>query len=139
METTSKRRRFLYTLAIPPIIGLGILSRSHLVTLPAFVSRYAGDTLWALVLFLGICVYLPRRKTWEISVVALLLSLTVEFSQFYHAPWVDSLRQSRLGGLVLGFGFKASDLVCYTSGILLGAFIDYRLTRSNFEKETPWQ
>ena len=92
---------------------------------------YAGDTLWALVLFLGICVCLSRRKTWEISVVALLLSFAVEFSQFYHAPWVDSLRQNRLGGLVLGFGFKASDLVCYTTGILLGAFIDYLLTRSH--------
>ena len=124
METSRKRNRFLYILAIPAIIGLGLLSRSHLVPLPVFVSRYAGDTLWALVLFLGICVCLPRRKTWEISVAALLLSFAVEFSQFYHAPWIDSLRQTKLGGLVLGFGFKASDLVCYSTGILLGILTD---------------
>ena len=131
MEPSRKRNRFLYILTLPAIIGLGLLSRSHLVPLPVFVSRYAGDTLWALVLFLGICVCLPRRKTWEISVIALLLSFTVEFSQFYQTPWIDDLRQTRLGGWVLGFGFKASDLVCYTTGILLGAFIDYLLTRSN--------
>jgi len=43
-----------------------------------------------------------------------------EVSQFYHAPWIDSIRSTTLGGLVLGFGFKLSDLVCYCVGVFVG-------------------
>ena len=38
----------------------------------------------------------------------------------YHAPWIDNLRQTTLGGLVLGFGFLWSDIFCYTIGIIIG-------------------
>lgn len=35
-------------------------------------------------------------------------------------PVNHSIRQTTLGGLVLGFGFICSDLVCYSVGVLLG-------------------
>jgi hypothetical protein len=34
--------------------------------------------------------------------LALAFSFAVEFSQLYHAPWIDALRGYRLGTLVLG-------------------------------------
>ncbi len=46
------------------------------------------------------------------------LTVTVELSQLYHAPWIDSIRQTTLGGLILGFGFLWSDLACYALGVL---------------------
>ena len=48
----------------------------------------------------------------------------IEISQLYHAPWIDSIRATTLGGLILGFGFLWSDLICYTVGIVIGAIID---------------
>lgn len=45
-------------------------------------------------------------------------------SQLYHAPWIDSIRATSLGGLVLGFGFLVSDLICYTCGVLIAYFFD---------------
>ena len=89
-----------------------------------FLSTYAGDTLWGLMVFLGLCVVLPRAKTKFLLAVALVFSFSIEFSQLYHALWIDEIRNTTLGGLVLGFGFKFSDLVCYSVGISLGAIAD---------------
>ncbi len=34
------------------------------------------------------------------------------------------IRQTTLGGLILGFGFLWSDLVCYALGVELGVLVD---------------
>ena len=41
-------------------------------------------------------------------------------SQLYHAEWIDNIRATTLGGLVLGYGFLWSDLVAYTIGVGVG-------------------
>ena len=51
------------------------------------------------------------------------MSVAVEISQLYHAPWIDSIRQTTLAALILGFGFLWSDLVCYAAGVSLGILI----------------
>ena len=51
-------------------------------------------------------------------------SVAVEVSQLYHAPWIDSIRHTTLGGLILGFDFLWSDLVCYAVGVGLGVLVD---------------
>ncbi len=51
-------------------------------------------------------------------------SVAIELSQLYHAPWIDSIRQTTLGGLILGFGFLWSDLACYAVGVVLGVLVD---------------
>ncbi len=127
METKIKRRRWLYIILAVATIFCGLLSRSQLIPLPVFISTYAGDTLWALMVFWCFCILAPHRKTWEVALAAVLFSFAIEFSQFYHAFWIDSLRHTKLGGLILGFGFKFSDLVCYSIGILFGAVIDHWL------------
>jgi hypothetical protein len=52
------------------------------------------------------------------------LAFLVEISQLYHAPWIDAIRQTTLGGLVLGFGFLRTDLVCYSVGVMIGVIAD---------------
>jgi hypothetical protein len=58
-------------------------------------------------------------------VLALSFSVLIEMSQIYHAPWIDSIRHTTLGGLVLGYGFLWGDLACYAVGIGLGLVIEY--------------
>ena len=53
------------------------------------------------------------------------LAILVETSQLYHATWIDSIRQTTLGGLVLGFGFLWTDLACYAVGIAIAAVIEW--------------
>jgi len=92
--------------------------------MPDFISTYAGDTLWALMIFWIFCVVFHQQPTGKIILYALLFSFTIEFSQFYHEPWIDEIRHTKLGALVLGYAFKFTDLVCYVSGIFIGACID---------------
>ena len=103
---------------------LGIGSRRYAHVLPRFIAAYAGDTLWALAAFLGCGVLLPRASTRTIAVLAMAFSVAIELSQLYHAPWIDSIRQTTLGGLILGFGFLWSDLACYAVGVVLGVLVD---------------
>ena len=41
-----------------------------------------------------------------------------------HVPWLDALRATTLGALVLGQGFLWSDIVCYAVGVMLAAILD---------------
>ena len=76
--------------------------------------------MWALMVFLGIGFLAPHWSSFRVSVAALLFSYTIEFSQLYHALWIDSLRHYRIGGLILGYGFLWSDMLCYTVGVAVG-------------------
>jgi len=115
------RVRVAYLIAAIVVALAGLASRKYRTELPAFLAEYAGDTLWGLMLFLLVSLLLAGQPVLTRAGVALAIALSVEFSQLYHASWIDSIRQTTLGGLVLGFGFLWTDLVCYTVGIALGA------------------
>ena len=118
------RSRFWYGLAGALVIALGLASRQYAAVLPAFVAEYAGDTLWALMVFLIVGLLAPRWSSLRVAAAALAISFAVEVSQLYHAPWIDAIRDTRVGGLVLGFGFLWSDLACYTLGVALGVMLE---------------
>jgi hypothetical protein len=88
--------------------------------LPAFIRAYGGDTLYAtLVCFLVVLLW-PRAAAWRLALLAFGLCVAVELSQQVDTPWLESLRATLFGRLVLGAGFLWSDLVCYAAGALLG-------------------
>lgn len=99
---------------------LGLASRSGQIVLPEFLATYAGDTLWALLVFWLVRVLAPALPALSSALVALGFSFFIEFLQLYHAPWIDGIRATTLGGLVLGYGFKFSDLACYSVGVCFG-------------------
>ncbi len=103
---------------------LGLASRRYRQHLPSFVDEYSGDALWALMLFLLVSFVLAGRSLLQRCGISVALAFAVEVSQLYHAPWIDSIRNTTLGGLVLGFGFLWTDLVCYSVGIAVGALVE---------------
>ncbi|NVJ22643.1 MULTISPECIES: DUF2809 domain-containing protein [Myxococcus] len=120
------------------VIPLGLASRRKSLPWPAFFATYAGDTLWALLVFLLLRFLAPRRSTLAVAAVALAFSFGIEFSQDLHAPWLDAARRTLPGRLVLGAGFLWSDLVCYSVGVLLGVGLDVALlTRRRPEISAP--
>lgn len=126
----SDRERHVYALLCGLTIILGLASRSYRHFLPGFMAEYAGDTLWATMVFLGLAVMLPKKSTAALATTALAISFLVEFSQLYHATWIDSIRHTRLGALALGEGFLWSDLLCYTAGVCLALLIDLAVCRA---------
>lgn len=115
-----KRNRVLYFLLIILVVLLGLGSRKFPEMLPSFLSLYLGDTLWALMVFLMLGFIWKVNSKLKNGILALGFSYMIEFSQLYHASWIDHIRNTTLGGLVLGSGFLYSDLICYTAGIILG-------------------
>jgi hypothetical protein len=105
-------------------IAAGLASRHFSAFLPHWVQLYLGDALWALMVFLLFGLLFHKKSTIWVAIVALTFSFCIEISQLYHASWIDALRANRLGGLVLGFGFLWSDLVCYTIGIGFGYLME---------------
>ncbi len=130
MHTTEiTRNRLVYALIIFIVVVLGLGSRAYPELLPDFIAKYAGDTLWALMAFLLIGFTFPRLSTVKVATIALLFSFFIELSQLYHAPWIDEIRRYRLVALVIGRGFLWSDLVCYSTGVAMGALGEIMWTR----------
>lgn len=117
-------KRLIYLVSAVVVTALGLASRRHAEHLPPFLSDYAGDTLWALMVFLGISFILPDAHAVRRAGIAIGFAYAIEVSQLYDAPWIDALRHTTLGGLVLGFGFMWTDLVCYATGIAIGMAFD---------------
>lgn len=129
-----ERNRIVYAVGILIVILLGLASRSDSPLLPNLVKEYAGDLLWALAVYLTIAFLFPRLSINRVAAVAGLISLCVEASQLYHAAWIDQIRELRLGGLLLGYGFLWSDLICYGIGISIGILLDWCAAQHFFSR-----
>lgn len=117
------RPRWRSALAAALTIPLGLLTRADL-PLPAIIAAYGGDTLYATLIFFLAALLWPRAPTWKLATAALGFCYAIELSQLYHAPWLDALRRTLPGRLVLGSGFRWDDLLCYAAGVLLAAAVD---------------
>lgn len=123
-----KRSRMTYLILAILVMILGLLSR-RIDNLPQIISAYSGDVLWSLMIFLFMAVIFNKSSSRFIISMAIIFSYSVEISQLYHAPWIDAIRGTTLGALVLGYGFLWSDLVCYTIGVMIGAGLDLLIMR----------
>lgn len=119
------RKSAVYLACAVLVLALGLASRRCGTHLPPFVATYAGDTLWALLVFLVGSAVMPGLRLSYRAGMAVAFAFFIELSQLYHAPWIDGLRDTTLGGLVLGFGFLWSDLLCYLVGIGIGVAADW--------------
>ena len=133
------RNRITYLALTLGIIALGLASRQIPGLFPRALGKYPGDALWTVMVFAGLGTLLPRATSVRLAVFALAVSFAVEFSQLYQAQWINSIRSTRLGHLVLGSGFGWSDLLAYIAGagIALGAEIIVRNFWSRFTPSDP--
>lgn len=115
-----RRSRMIYAVCGLVVIILGLASRADAIPRPALVAAYGGDTLWALFVFVLVGWLLPASSTRRVALITLAFSLAIELSQLYQAPWLDAIRQTLPGRLVLGAGFLWSDLICYAVGVSIG-------------------
>ncbi|MFB6728475.1 DUF2809 domain-containing protein [Bacillus mobilis] len=125
----TKRNRLLYAMFTIIVIILGLSSRKFAFALPALLNDYLGDALWALMIFIGFGFLFPKIETKKLAFISLLFCYGIEVSQLYHAEWLDSIRATTLGGLVLGYGFLWSDLVAYTIGVGIGMLCEFILRK----------
>ncbi|WP_432664953.1 DUF2809 domain-containing protein [Wukongibacter baidiensis] len=116
---TSERSRFAYISIIIVVMLAGLSTRQFASILPWWIVSYIADVLWAIMIYLIIGLIFIRLSSLRVALYAIIITVSVEISQLYHAPWIDAIRTNKIGGLVLGFGFLWSDIVCYVVGILI--------------------
>lgn len=108
------------------VVALGLASRAYAI-FPASWGKYPGDALWAAMMLLLLAAAWPRARMKTPAIGALAIAFAVEFSQLYHAPWIDAIRATIPGRLVLGNTFNWPDLPAYAVGVALGALAEWRL------------
>ena len=121
------KKRRIYFFMVVLTIGLGLASRKFIFVFPDSIAPYIGDTLWAMMVYFGFQFLYPNGTLIKSLLLAFIFSYLIEFSQLYQADWINQIRASTLGGLVLGYGFLIQDLVSYAIGILIGFCLDYHL------------
>lgn len=124
-----ERKRERYFIYIVVVMILGISSRHFYNDLPKWLSLYIGDVLWGLMIFFIIGFLFKEKSSRYVAIISVIFSISIEISQLYHAPWIDNIRKTTIGGLVLGYGFLWSDIICYIVGITFGAILEIWLSR----------
>ena len=99
--------------------------------LPPVPRDMLGDALWAMMIFGWIGVLAPDARLSIRSSAALAICVAVELSQLYRDPWLDEIRRTTIGHLVLGSGFDPRDFVAYAAGVLAAALIEIAVMRRN--------
>lgn len=122
--TVHTRRRRLLIAAVPVIVvGLAV----HLIG-SGPVANFAGDALYAVMIYLVIAVVFARAASWLIGTAAVVVCTLIELFQLTGLPavWAEAFWPVRL---VLGAGFDARDLIAYAVGAALATVCDLILRR----------
>lgn len=125
MNPTNHISRFFYLAAIILCIILGLASHLYSSILHPFVAQHAGDALWAMMVYFGFRFLLVQKKRFTAFWLSILFSFGIEFSQLYQAAWINQIRNTTIGALILGKGFLWIDLLRYTLGIMMAVIIDW--------------
>jgi len=131
------RDRRWYLLAALTTVALGLTSRSGLHVFPQALSKYPGDVFWALLVFLILAIVKPVWSTRALAILAFGISCLDEVSQLYQAPWIDSIRATAPGHILLGSAFSWLDILAYAVGIGLGICIDLILSSMSRKAAGP--
>jgi hypothetical protein len=97
--------------------------------MPSELRDITGDALWAMMMVWWVSVVAPTATMPIRATVAYGICVAVETSQLLHTPWLDAVRDTTLGHLVLGSGFDSRDLVAYLAGVVLATLIERGLHR----------
>ncbi|MDA6070586.1 DUF2809 domain-containing protein [Flavobacterium sp. AC] len=122
-----KKHRPYYFILLLVIIFLGIMSRKT-----DLIPLSTGDFLYAVMMYVFIRILMIDKKGIQIIITSLLICYGIEFSQLYHANWIDELRNTLLGKYTLGQGFLWTDILAYTMGILLAFGIERIVLKRKF-------
>lgn len=91
---------------------------------PCFFTKYYPDTAWTMAVYCGFGFLFDKGVKLNLP-AALLFSYAIEISQLFSPPFLVSARSTVVGGLIFGYGFLWSDIVCYTAGGIICALIEF--------------
>ena len=127
-------KRVLYFIITSLVMIMGLLSRKFMFIFPKNIAPFIGDMFWAMMVYFGFRFLLPKLSLLKSFNIALIFSFGIEISQLYQSDWINTIRKTTIGGLVLGHGFLWMDLISYTIGIIIAVIIDKVLSYAKSNK-----
>jgi hypothetical protein len=119
----ASRRRVRYLLLAIGTIAAGLMVHLSGRFLPPALRDVLGDALWAAMIVWWMGVAAPRLPLRTRGLAAFAICVAVELSQRYHTPYLDALRRSLPGHLVLGSGYDPRDFLAYAAGIVVAVVV----------------
>jgi hypothetical protein len=119
----ARRRRLLVSAVL--VVGAGLVTH---IAGNGPIADFAGDALYAVMIYLVIAIAVPRAAFWLVGATALALCTLIECFQLTGLPalWAQTFWPVRL---VLGVGFDARDLVAYAVGAGAATVVDVMVSR----------
>ena len=118
---TPARRRLVALAALVVVVAAGLFVAKVLPS--SMTTDIAGDALYAVAVYTGLVLLLPRIRRVVLAIAATGWCVFVELLQLSGLPVALAERIPPIA-LVLGTGFDARDLVVYASAVLVAAAAD---------------
>ena len=110
--------------------GFGLASRWTMISTWPILGAYGGDAAWSVAACGGFRLLFPGAESRSVATLGLLAAVLVELSQLLRIGWLDAIRETTPGALLLGRGFLWSDLVAYTVGAIVAGCLDATIRRT---------
>ncbi|MEM7313552.1 MAG: DUF2809 domain-containing protein [Planctomycetota bacterium] len=116
------KRRIVTLFLLPCVIAAGLALKFYRGPFQEFVNNIgpasvAYEILWMLLAFL----FVPRRNAiFRIAVIVCVVTCCLEFLQLWHPIWLETLRGTFVGKMVLGTSFSWLDFPAYPIGCMIG-------------------
>ena len=118
-----RHRVFKYRIAllisILIIVPLGYVVRFYGAA-PEWLNDLFGSVAYEIFWILLVALLLPKASPLWTAVGVCLATCVIEFLQLWHPPFLEAMRATLPGRLVLGNNFAWSDFLCYFIGSFLG-------------------
>lgn len=124
LEHPTARNRVFLGFFMLVVIVVGLASRKYPFLFPHFLGKYPGDVLWSMLIYLGIAFLKPMELSYRIASYAFFISGLDELSQLIQLPWLNAIRQTTIGHLILGTVFSWNDIFAYAVGIIIAFILD---------------
>lgn len=112
-----KNKRIIFLIVSFVTICTGLFVRLKKQWFPDVINLYLGDILYAFMMFYIVSFFAVNKSRNTRAIIALIICYCIEASQLYQADWINAVRQTLPGKLVLGSGFLWSDILAYTIGV----------------------
>ena len=120
------RKAFLWILIL--LIPIGLSTKFYRGVFEDWVHLYAGDIFYPMFWYVLLRMLWGNTSRFWCAVLVLSFCTLIEVSQLWKPSFLQVLRQTFVGAVILGSGFDWLDLVYYVAGIGLAVGIEQWIT-----------
>jgi len=119
----TKSPRLLTSISLLIIIPLGFATKFYHGIYANWVNNSLGgvfyEIFWCLVIFL----IFTRLSPFKIATIIFIVTSSLEFTQLWKAPFLETIRKNFIGRTLIGSSFTWTDFLYYLIGCILAYFL----------------